>query len=103
MGGGIAGRHPHQSVDLMKPCEHCRRRMDASRMIQTARQHLQEGRPADALNLCRQVLAGDPNEIAAMELAGAIAFQSDAMAEAIAWFSRIVALQPTAHHWADLG
>src|SRR5947209_5444366 len=62
--------------------------------LDQALQHFQAGRPREAEQVCREVLAHDPADAAALHLLGVLAHQSGRTAEAVELLGRAVALSP---------
>jgi Flp pilus assembly protein TadD len=62
--------------------------------LDQALQHFQAGRPREAEQACREVLAHDPANAAALHLLGVLAHQSGRTAEAVDLLGRAVALSP---------
>ena len=78
--------------------------MVADRSIDTARGYYLQGRHAEAESLYRQLLARQPNALGGCEGLGVLAFQQGRVDEALAFFSRCVAIDPgSARVHANLG
>src|SRR5262245_14841547 len=82
-----------------------------SEALAIALQHYQVGRCAEAEQICKQVVAAEPNEVSAWHLLGVIALQLRQHKLAVGYLERAVALIPSdaeAHNnlaiaWKSLG
>lgn len=66
----------------------------SSRDLGNAAEALHNGAPEEALALCRQVLASDPNNVEALNLAGIATFHIGSAVEAVDLLQTAVAIQP---------
>ena len=74
------------------------------RALQEAVEFSRSGRPAEAEERFRQVLADDPNHAEALHQLAILAFESNRMEEAAALFARASKVEPArADYWCNQG
>jgi Flp pilus assembly protein TadD/ADP-heptose:LPS heptosyltransferase len=62
-----------------------------------------EGRPLDAAQCCRQALAIDADDAAALDLMGLLAFDAGELDHAVQWIAQAIRRSPTAEYLNHLG
>jgi predicted O-linked N-acetylglucosamine transferase (SPINDLY family) len=77
--------------------------MNAHETIEIAQGHYRAGRASEAAAICQKILARDPNDVAALDLLGLVALQSQQIDLAERCFTKLVEIHPSVAHWNHLG